>query len=229
MARQTLSNLARPSRLQRMFRLRSGHAGKPAPFYRRDWISRSAADSCRSAACRRPRAARRHAADATDGARGSGGWAAHAVRCPIQRTAGVAGGDDADRGVRVPVDQPRQPDGATAGRSGCRKTTEGQATSSLDVCFVAGSFSPEKCGCYARSGLRRELRQLRLERDSLSNPRLGLYGKPERCRPDLPVHEREPSLFPARRHGARSDCRRQASMPGCSGRGRPMPLPARAC
>src|SRR3979490_2027375 len=45
--------------------------------------------------------------------------------------------------------------------------------------------------------LRRENKQLRLERAIFfQKPRPGLLGRPARCRPALPVHEREPGLLP---------------------------------
>lgn len=59
--------------------------------------------------------------------------------------------------------------------------------------------------------LRREVRQLRLEREpkvseatSSQKPRPGLHGRPARCRRTLPVHEREPGRLPRRGHGARA-------------------------
>jgi transposase-like protein len=52
--------------------------------------------------------------------------------------------------------------------------------------------------------LRREVRQLRLERDILSKPRPGLHARPAQYRPDLRVHEHKPGLVPRCRHGARA-------------------------
>jgi transposase len=52
--------------------------------------------------------------------------------------------------------------------------------------------------------LRRENKQLRLERDILQKPRPGLLGRSARCRPALPVHERKPGLFPDCRNGTRA-------------------------
>src|SRR5437660_7017067 len=52
--------------------------------------------------------------------------------------------------------------------------------------------------------LRRENKQLRLERDILSKAAAGLLGRPARCRPALPVHEREPGLLPDCRDGTRA-------------------------
>ena len=46
------------------------------------------------------------------------------------------------------------------------------------------------------SRLRRENRQLRVERDILSKPRPGLPGKPARCRRALPVHDTNQARFP---------------------------------
>ena len=51
--------------------------------------------------------------------------------------------------------------------------------------------------------LRRENRQLRVERDILSKAAAGLNGRPARCRRALPVHEHEPGLLPGCHHGAR--------------------------
>src|ERR1700722_13877119 len=48
-------------------------------------------------------------------------------------------------------------------------------------------------------------------------PRPGLLGRPARCRPALPVHEREPGLLPDCRDGACSACPRRVTMPGCNG------------
>ena len=52
--------------------------------------------------------------------------------------------------------------------------------------------------------LRRENKQLRLERIFSQKPRPGLPGRPARCRRALPVHEHEPGLLPDRHHGARA-------------------------
>ena len=58
------------------------------------------------------------------------------------------------------------------------------------------------------SRLRREKRQLREERldpvaaQAFQKPRLGLPGRPGRCRRALPVHEHEPGLVRDRHHGA---------------------------
>ena len=86
--------------------------------------------------------------------------------------------------------------------------------------------------------LRRELRQLRVERDILSKARPGLPGKPGRCRPGFPVHERGPGRVRNRRHGARaralrlrvrSACPRRAATLGCGVRHLPMPSRMRRC
>src|SRR5271163_2306971 len=42
------------------------------------------------------------------------------------------------------------------------------------------------------------------ERDELTRLRRGLLGRPARCRPALPVHEREPGLLPDCRDGTRA-------------------------
>ena len=52
--------------------------------------------------------------------------------------------------------------------------------------------------------LRREVRQLKLERDILSKPRPGLHARPAQCRPDLRVHEHQPGPVSHCRHGARA-------------------------
>jgi transposase len=54
--------------------------------------------------------------------------------------------------------------------------------------------------------LRRENKQLRLERDILSRAaaRPGSRERPAQSRPALPVHEREPGLFPDCSDGARA-------------------------
>ena len=75
--------------------------------------------------------------------------------------------------------------------------------------------------------LRREARQLRVQRDILS--KAAACARETGTLPGLPGHEREPGLFPRwSPWRACSACPRRASTPGCTARP-PIPFPMRRC